>query len=51
MRLEQARLELKQGNDILETAIRFGYLNVQSFTKAFKSAFGQTPGSIKKSNL
>jgi len=51
MRLEQARLELMQGNDILETAIRFGYFNVQSFTKAFKSTFGQTPGTIKKSNL
>ena len=51
MRLEQARLDLMQGRDILETAIRFGYFNVQSFTKAFKSTFGQTPGTIKKSNL
>ena len=51
MRLEQARLDLMQGRDILETAIRFGYFNVQSFTKAFKSTFGQTPGAIKKSNL
>jgi AraC-like DNA-binding protein len=51
MRLEQAKLELMQGNDILETAIRFGYFNIQSFTKAFKSTFGQTPGTIKKSNL
>jgi AraC-like DNA-binding protein len=51
MRLEQARLELIHGRDILETAIRFGYFNVQSFTKAFKSTFGQTPGIIKKSNL
>ena len=51
MRLLQARQELMLGHDILETAIRYGYFNVQSFTKAFKSAFGKTPGFIKKSNL
>jgi AraC-like DNA-binding protein len=51
MRLLQARQELMLGHDILETAIRYGYYNVQSFTKAFKSTFGQTPGAIKKSNL
>jgi AraC-like DNA-binding protein len=50
MRLLQARQELMLGHDILETAIRYGYFNVQSFTKAFKSAFGKTPGFIKKSN-
>jgi AraC family transcriptional regulator len=51
MRLLQARQELMLGHEILETAIRYGYFNVQSFTKAFKSAFGKTPGVIKKSNL
>jgi AraC-like DNA-binding protein len=51
MRLLQARQELMLGHDILETAIRYGYYNVQSFTKAFKSAFGKTPCVIKKSNL
>jgi AraC-like DNA-binding protein len=51
MRLLQARQELMLGHDILETAIRYGYFNVQSFTKAFKSAFGKPPGVIKKSNL
>jgi hypothetical protein len=51
MRLLQARQELMLGHDILETAIRYGYFNVQSFTKAFKSLFGKTPGVIKKSNL
>jgi AraC family transcriptional regulator len=51
MRLLQARQELMLSHDILETAIRYGYFNVQSFTKAFKSAFGKTPGVIKKSNL
>jgi AraC-like DNA-binding protein len=51
MRLLQARQELILGHDILETAIRYGYFNVQSFTKAFKTAFGKTPGVIKKSNL
>lgn len=50
MRLLQARQELMLGHDILETAIRYGYFNVQSFTKAFKSAFGKTTGVIKKSN-
>jgi AraC-like DNA-binding protein len=51
MRLLQARQELMLGHDILETAIRYGYFNVQSFTKALKSTFGKTPGTIKKSNL
>jgi len=50
-RLEQARLELKNGSCISDVAFRCGYPNVSSFTKAFRLFFGQTPGSVKKSNF
>ncbi|MFN9998642.1 MAG: helix-turn-helix transcriptional regulator [bacterium] len=50
-RLELARLDLYTGHEILYTAIRYGFPDVSSFSKAFKQQFGQTPGSIKKSNF
>jgi AraC family transcriptional regulator len=50
-KLEFAFSDLKKGNDIFETAIRFGYPDVQSFSKAFKLEFGQTPGSVRKNNF
>lgn len=50
-KLESAFSDLKKGNDIFETAIRSGYPDVQSFSKAFKLTFGQTPGSVKNSNF
>jgi AraC-like DNA-binding protein len=47
-RLELAKLDLLIGNEIFFTAIRYGFPDVPSFSKAFKQQFGQTPGSIKK---
>jgi AraC-like DNA-binding protein len=47
-RLELAKLDLLRGNEIFFTAIRYGFPDVPSFSKAFKQQFGQTPGSIKK---
>ena len=49
-KLDQAFSYLKKGNDIFETAIRLGYPDVQSFSKAFKLRFGQTPGSLRNIN-
>lgn len=50
-RLERAKLELLRGNEIFFTAIRYGFPDVPSFSKAFKQQFGQTPGSIKKHSM
>lgn len=50
-RLELAKLDLLSGNEILFTAMRYGFSDAPTFTKAFKQQFGQTPGSIRKSNL
>lgn len=47
-RLEFAKLDLLSGNEILFTAIRYGFADVPTFSKAFKQQYGQTPGSIKK---
>lgn len=50
-RLELAKLDLLSGNEILFTAIRYGFSDAPTFTKAFKQQFGLTPGSLKKSNF
>lgn len=50
-RLEQAKLDLLRGSEILFTALNYGFPDTQTFTKAFKKQFGQTPGSIRKSNF
>ena len=50
-RLELAKLDLIKGNDIFFTAILYGFPDVPTFSKAFKQQFGQTPGSIRKSNF
>jgi AraC-like DNA-binding protein len=50
-RLELAKLDLMGGSEILTTAIRFGFPDAPTFTKAFKQQFGQTPGAIIKSNF
>lgn len=47
-RLELAKLDLMVGTEILTTAIRYGFPDVATFSKAFKQYFGQTPGSVKK---
>lgn len=50
-RLELAKSELIKGNNIFFTAIQYGFPDVPTFSKAFKQQFGQTPGSIRKSNF
>jgi len=50
-RLELAKLDLLRGNEILFTAISYGFADVPTFSKAFKQQFGQTPGLIRKSNF
>lgn len=50
-RLQLAKLDLIKGNDIFFTAILYGFPDVPTFSKAFKQQFGQTPGSIRKSNF
>ena len=50
-RLEFAKIDLLNGNDILYTAYRFGFPDASSFSKAFKQQFGQTPGVTRKSNF
>ena len=47
-RLELAKLDLLSGNEILFTAIHYGFTDAPTFTKAFKQQFGLTPGSLKK---
>lgn len=50
-RLECARLDLMNGHEILLTALRYGFPDAASFSKAFRQVFGRTPGSIRKSNF
>jgi AraC family transcriptional regulator len=50
-RLELAKIDLINGNELSYTAIRFGFPDAYSFSKAFKQQFGKTPGSIRKSNF
>jgi AraC-like DNA-binding protein len=50
-RLELAKLDLLNGEEILFTAIRYSFADTPSFSKAFKQQFGLTPGAIRKSNF
>jgi AraC-like DNA-binding protein len=47
-RLELAKFDLLKGNEILFTAIHYGFSDAPTFTKAFKQQFGFTPGSLRK---
>ena len=50
IRLHHAALWLTQeGASVEDVAARAGYDNAQSFVRAFKSAFGQTPAAFRKS--
>jgi AraC-like DNA-binding protein len=49
-RLEHGRFELLNGHSIFDTALRCGFADVPAFSKAFKQAFGQSPGTLQKSN-
>jgi AraC-like DNA-binding protein len=46
-RLDFAKLDLMGDTEILTTAIRYGFSDAPTFTKAFKQQFGQTPGATK----
>ena len=48
IRLENARQELCKGKSIRDTALRYGYADAAAFSKAFKQAFGLSPGALKK---
>ena len=50
-RLELAKIDLLSGEEILLTAIRYGFADTPTFSKAFKMQFGVTPGVMKKSNF
>jgi AraC-like DNA-binding protein len=50
-RLELAKTDLLSGEEILFTAIRYGFADTATFSKAFKQQFGVTPGAVKKSNF
>jgi AraC-like DNA-binding protein len=50
-RLEFAKIDLLNGNDIFCTAVLYGFPDTSSFSKAFKQQFGQTPGVTRKSNF
>jgi AraC-like DNA-binding protein len=41
---------LLNGHSIFDTALRCGFADVPAFSKAFKQAFGQSPGTLQKSN-
>lgn len=47
-RLAFAKAEIQKGIAIADAAIKIGYPDVHSFTKAFKQCFGITPGTMKK---
>jgi AraC-like DNA-binding protein len=36
------------GEEILYTALRYGFADTPTFSKAFKMQFGVTPGAIRK---
>jgi hypothetical protein len=49
--LELAKLDLLSGEEILYTALRYGFADTPTFSMAFKMQFGVTPGLVKKSNF
>ena len=51
MRLKRAsyRLAFSQGTRIIDIALEAGFENPESFSRAFKSTFGQTPSHFRKS--
>jgi AraC-like DNA-binding protein len=51
IRLDRAKLDITKGISILETAIKYGFSDVPTFSKAFKQQFNLTPGAIQISNF
>jgi len=50
-RLEYARFELLEGIPVSDVALSCGFSDAPAFSKAFRQAFGQSPGAIQKSNF
>lgn len=47
-RLDMARSWLRQARPMAETAVAAGFADQAHFTRAFKAAFGTTPGCYVK---
>lgn len=47
-RLYEAALDITRGERIIDTALKYGYENQESFTKAFTRFHGATPGNVRK---
>jgi AraC-like DNA-binding protein len=48
LRMQQARIMLKENKELLQIAQSIGYKNVHHFASAFKKYFGYSPYSIRK---
>lgn len=48
LRMEKAKMLLKDGKPVSEAAYEVGYKNAHHFTKAFKKKFGSLPSKIKQ---
>ena len=47
-RLTEAGTDIKNGEKVLNVAIKYGYVSQESFTRAFKKFHGVNPGTAKK---
>jgi AraC-like DNA-binding protein len=46
-RLEQAKIELLNGESIFDTSVKYGFADVSAFSKAFRQCFGRPPGQMR----
>ena len=51
LRLEQAKQLLQEGRSVKMIVKHVGYKSESTFCKAFNSAYGETPGSYKRSSV
>ena len=47
-RLTEAGTDIKNGEKVIDVAIKYGYESQESFTRAFKKFHGVNPGTAKK---
>ena len=47
-RLTEAGTDIKNGEKVINVAIKYGYVSKESFTRAFKKFHGINPGTAKK---
>ena len=47
-RLTEAGTDIKNGEKVINVAIKYGYVSQESFTRAFKKFHGVNPGTAKK---